>query len=298
MLTPKILWKFSRPAPAKATIVQVVAAYALAMQHTGVVRFEAAAFALTMLCAAGLYVSGSGISQMSDVEIDRINKPELPLASGAMTMKEAIGATAGAAVLALVIAASQSWSLLLTVLLLLLNGLLYSLPPVRLKGSAFGAGGLIAISRGLILPLGVFAHFNQVLTGAPDLSFEALALAVVSFGIMSGVALIKDIPDIEGDSRNGLRTAAIVFGPGRTFNLAVGLVCLAYGALIALGLGRMPLLGWAVLLVSHLGLLAFFLLKSRRVKPDDKTSAGHFYHLLWKLLYVEQVVFPAICFLA
>jgi|SRR6218665_277658 len=296
MITPKILWKFSRPLPAKATVVQVVAAYALAMHHAGVLRFDAVAFVLALVCASGLHVYVNGVNQLSDIEIDRINKSSLPLASGVMSEREGLVVTIGAAILSLVIGATQSMSLLVTAVLYLVNGSLYSLPPVRLKSTAFGAGGIIAITRGVILPLGMFSYFNTVLSGAPGLSFEAVILAVFSFGIVFSVALVKDIPDIEGDSRNGLKTAAIVFGPSLTFRLAVGLVSLSYALLVIAGLVRLSPLVGLLLLVTHLGLLAFFLMRSRAVRLDDKMSVGRFYQLFWKLMYAEYIVFPAICF--
>ena len=91
-----------------------------------------------------------GINQIYDVEIDKINKPYLPLACGDLSMNAAVWivSTTGAASLALGIA-SASAPLFATLALSLLLGIAYStdLPLLRWKRYPIMAAGCILAVR-------------------------------------------------------------------------------------------------------------------------------------------------------
>jgi homogentisate phytyltransferase / homogentisate geranylgeranyltransferase len=83
------LWRFSRPHTIIGTTVSIVALYLIAVDMLPGLTFDGGLFDLFWTLVAGLAVNVYivGINQLEDVEIDRVNKPFLPLAAGEMTME-------------------------------------------------------------------------------------------------------------------------------------------------------------------------------------------------------------------
>ncbi|KAI3803170.1 hypothetical protein L1987_31319 [Smallanthus sonchifolius] len=86
-----ILFRFSRPYAAMATVLSVLSTSLLAVERPSdlsslffIKVFQAIIGGIFMQ----IYVCG--FNQICDIEIDKINKPYLPLASGELTMKTAI----------------------------------------------------------------------------------------------------------------------------------------------------------------------------------------------------------------
>ena len=86
---------------------------------------------LVSCLALNLYIVD--LNQITDVEIDRINKPRLPLASQELSMRAGRYSWARWASSALVGAAVGGSYLLLTVGVIMAIGTAYSVPPLRLK---------------------------------------------------------------------------------------------------------------------------------------------------------------------
>jgi homogentisate phytyltransferase / homogentisate geranylgeranyltransferase len=103
-----------------------------------------------------------------------------------------------------------------------LLGLLYSLPPIRLKRFPVFACFCHA-SRSFLLTLGTFFQAKTQILGIaiPDaesaLSFYPESIFLATFySIFSLVlALMKDIPDIKGDSEHNIFTFSVQYGPNQ-----------------------------------------------------------------------------------
>ena len=78
-----------------------------------------------------LYITG--LNQVTDIEIDRINKPYLPLASGKLSKTTGIWIVLASLAMSLVNYKNMEWPLQLTLLGSAFLGTIYSLPPFRLK---------------------------------------------------------------------------------------------------------------------------------------------------------------------
>lgn len=289
-------WKFSRPHTIIGTTLSVWGIFAItaSSQNGGSEFFESsrlleAIFAWIACLCGNVYIVG--LNQLEDVEIDRINKPHLPLASGEFSQQQGWTIVAITGVLAILISASQSYWLLGMVSISLLLGTAYSLPPIRLKRFPFWASFCIFTVRGIIVNLGLFLHFNRGFPIVPEVWALTLFVLVFTFAI----AIFKDIPDIEGDRQYNVTTLTLKLGKESVFNLARWVIASCYLGMAIGGMLGLPSLNPIALFVTHLAVLAIFWWRSQRVNLEDKTSIASGYQFIWKLFFLEYLMFPAIC---
>ena len=83
--------------------------------------------------------------------------------------------------------------------------------------------------RSLVVNLGVYWHF------AGDIAPPVWALCLFVLPFSFAIAVLKDVPDIEGDRRFAIRTFTVRLGPERVFRVGLTALALAYGGMIVLG---------------------------------------------------------------
>lgn len=296
------LWEFSRPHTIIGTTLSVTALYLMAVAIRGnsesVLTSISASIgewlgvAIACLCA-NVYIVG--LNQLSDIEIDKINKPNLPLASGDFSPQQGFIIITVSLILGLVLSLIQGQFLLLTVISSLIIGTIYSMPPIRLKRFPFWASVCIFSVRGLIVNLGLFLHFNQTLNQSQEIPIKVWLLTVFVLIFTYVIAIFKDMPDIEGDRQFNVVTLSINWGQLAVFNLSrqilIGLyVITALISLTSLGLNNL------VLVTSHiiLGILLWWksLTIDLAISQGDRTTITQFYQFIWKLFYIEYLIFP------
>lgn len=282
----RTLLDFARPHTVIATTVQVVTILLIVAERRAFTP-EAAALAVVTLAAClalNLYVVG--LNQLTDVPIDRVNKPWLPLAAGALSPRAARLLVAGAGVLALSISALSGPPLLLTVGLIMLIGTAYSLPPARLKRFPVAAALSIAAARGVIANVGLGLHYSRQLGGdLPALTLAVLGLFFFGFGLV--IAIYKDLPDDAGDRLHQIETFTTRLGPRRALGLGRAVLTACYALPIGLALFRLPAGDAVFLLVSHALIVAAFWVACSRVDLGQQRSITSFYMFLWTLFYAE-----------
>lgn len=278
----KTFWQFSRPHTIIGTSLQVTLACLLASTKLDWAVWIKALF--SCLCV-NIYVVG--LNQIIDIDIDRINKPFLPLASGAYSKKQGVWITAVSGILALTTAALQSPFLFWTVFIIFGIGTLYSMPRVFLKGSPFWAALAIATARGLVLNLGAFFHFQKSL----DLPWNILAFAFFVFGFGISISLMKDIPDMDGDRKFGVNTLSVRLGAKPVLYIALSILTLSYLALTSACLIRWDHIGPLILAVTHTIILGYLWFRATRIQFSWKESTYSFYMKLWKFFYIEYFLF-------
>jgi homogentisate phytyltransferase / homogentisate geranylgeranyltransferase len=299
-------WKFSRPHTIIGTSLSVLGLCAIALaesqSRTSLNSFQLVTIFLPTLlaCLCGnVYIVG--LNQLEDVGIDRINKPHLPLASGEFMRREAQIIVATTGVLALLLAYLQGPYLLAMVSISLALGTAYSLPPIRLKRFPFWASFCIFTVRGVIVNLGLFLHFNQRFQGQPllnNISISASVWVLTAFILVFtfAIAIFKDIPDIEGDRRYNISTFTIRAGVPAVFNLARWVLTLCYIGMMAAAL-VLPSINTPILIVTHLLLVTLLWWRSTLVNLADKAAIANFYQFIWKLFFLEYLIFPIACLL-
>lgn len=239
--------------------------------------------------AANIYIVG--LNQLADVEIDRINKPYLPLAAGDFSLRQGQWIVAIMGFLAICLAATQSLTLLLTVMLAMVIGTVYSLPPLHLKSRPLWAALSIAFVRGFVANIGLYVHFHRELQQASTIPWSTvMALTVFFFGFGLVIALYKDIPDLIGDRQYGIRTFTVRLGPGRVFLVGRLVLTAFYLALIGASWTLLPGTNGFVVLFVHLAIVILFWIVSRSVNPAEPVAITRFYMFLWLLFYAEYIL--------
>jgi geranylgeranylglycerol-phosphate geranylgeranyltransferase len=179
-----------------------------------ILRQAALAFAVALLVCAG----GNATNDYYDREIDRINRPERPIPSGRLKARDALLIGGGLFTLGILL------SILLDVpciILAVVNSVVLAFYAAELKrlglvgnlivgylvGSTFLFGGLAAKNAPKLQALGVLAAMAAVAT--------------------VGRELIKDIEDMKGDNKIGLKTFPLSHGPRAAAALAVVFIAAA-----------------------------------------------------------------------
>lgn len=289
---------FARPHTIVGTVVSLCALFVLARNlptsaDPGLVDLGVA---LVAGLAVNVYIVG--LNQLTDVALDRVNKPWLPLACGAITPTAARRVVVGSLVVALVVGALGSPWLLAAIAIAAALGTAYSLPPLRLKRFHPLAAGCIVIVRGLVVNLAIFAHYAAAPgTGLPlPPALVLLTLAVLVTGLT--IAWFKDLGDMEGDRRYAVGTLPLRLGASRVVALGVGGLLATYTALTVAGVVGVAGLHPVVLAGGH-GTLATMLVRSTvRLDLADAASTARFYRSIWVLFSAEYVVFAAAAALA
>ena len=293
---PRALWEFTRPHTVIGTTCAVWVLYVLAAADAHRQSLPTALTVYVASLALNIYIVG--LNQLTDVDIDRINKPYLPLAAGTLTPFAATAIVAVAGAIALLAAAAQGRYLFGTIGVIFLIGSMYSLPPFRLKRSPFLAAAAITLARAVVGNVGVYLTYSAALAGAATLPSRVVLFVGFMTCFMVVISLMKDIPDLEGDRAHRIPTVVARLGARRTLLVCHLILTFCYTwATVAV---FWPVAGVhrGVIVVSHaVALIALWSLAARVDVDDNKAIAAH-YMFVWKLFYLEFAIFPAACLLA
>lgn len=261
----RTLFAFSRPHTMMGTAISVPA--------IGAYAGECAAMsgALPAALLANFYVTG--LNQMTDVSIDYINKPNLPIASNQMSMTEARNAILISAVLS-IIASWHSRALMATTASSMVLGTLYSSEPFRFKRNPVLAAMSIIIVRGIIVNTGFFCYALK--------SFAFPKGIVFFFSIFASlIAAMKDTPDTEGDMLHDIPSFAIAHGRRRIFWIS---------AIIF----NILLISTAIVMHSYASIACIILVTLMNMntetaiamQTDTQEAATELYKTYWKCFYI------------
>ncbi len=146
------------------------------------------------------------LNDVYDVKIDAINAADRPLPSGRVTVAEAKALTVTLFALSLLTAWAVGFYPFAFTLLFCVLGVLYSLPPVRLKDSI-----LANVAWGLGIA-------STVLGGAAvsGINLSAATAAFTMAFLTAGCGFMKDLIDIKGDRALNVHTLPVILGERRT----------------------------------------------------------------------------------
>jgi homogentisate phytyltransferase/homogentisate geranylgeranyltransferase len=287
-----LLWRFGRPHTLIGTTLSVLGVYVLVALDVAEVGDRPGDLLCTLLAALSVNVFITGINQLEDVEIDRINKPFLPIAAGDLSPRAGRWIVVASAVLPVALAVTQGVVEVVAVGAALLVGVAYSVPPLRLKRWPALAAISISGVRALVVNLGVALHFSGSLAGVSEVPTGVWLLTVFVAPFSIAIALLKDVPDIEGDRRYRIVTYSVRLGGAVVLRAGLALLGAAYvGIAVA---APFVLDGWAAafLAVSHLAALALLLTAARRTDVTDRADFTRFYLFVWRLFFAEYLIVP------
>ena len=201
-------WAFTRPHTIIGSAISIMALYAYATPRALLgsrAFFAALCEAALPACLMNVYITG--LNQLTDVKIDKINKPYLPLASGELSIRAGMVIVVLCLAFAVRAAFTAAWPLQYTLLGSGLLGTVYSLPPFRLKRFPFLAALCILVVRGSLINMGFLLQAQHCLGGGVSPSpLQAAydypaAMGITAFFAVFGIviAFMKDVPDIQGD---------------------------------------------------------------------------------------------------
>lgn len=296
-------WKFSRPHTLVGTSLGVLGVFGMAWAVRYPLGLSPGTFQvwqgisslwITWLACVCTNIYIVGLNQIEDVVLDRLNKPYLPVASGEFSASQAkmlVGIAGSSAVLLAV--ASQSIYLVATILLSLVIGTIYSLPPIRLKRFLLVGSLCKLLVRGVVVNVGIFLHASSQLGLLPKVPLQVWVLMLVVMIFSGAIALLKSLRD---DAHGSEPVAGM--GKSQVIQVVWWLVTVCYGSLIAAAV-FIPAINISFLIVTHALALIYFWYLSRQLAPGeaDGLSYQEFYQFVWKLFFLEYLLFPTACLL-
>ena len=285
----KILWQFSRPHTIIGSVCSISALYIIACNGTGLLQ-HGWLYATTLIAALACNVFIVGINQIADVEMDKINKPYLPLAAGTLSRKNALAIVYASLAIALVFAFMASLFYFGLIVIILLIGIAYSLPPLYLKQHHLPAALAITLVRGLLVNVGIFLHFQKTINGNCNLPGHIWCLAFFIMAFSIAIAWFKDLPDTEGDEKFHVKTLAVLYSKKNALTGGTLLVGAAYVLVLLWSFFYTAKDPW-YLIITHGLLFAFFLMNYFSVQLEDKNSVKKFYLRFWVFFFAEYILF-------
>lgn len=319
---PLVLWRFTRPHTLIGSAIAIPSIFLLASPTYGAF-FSKQSIAALMYAAVpsllmNLYITG--LNQITDVEIDKINKPELVIAKGDLKKSTAIGVVLTALAISLVMSAVHpvfsTSGLQVALWGSFILGTMYSLPPFRMKRHPLLAAFCIVAVRGTIINAGFYSHALTAAFGAAESAANMVNTGVMQcilhdwkcwssslfFGIFGIViALMKDVPDAVGDRIFNIRSFTVRVGQKRVFGMMKNLLTILFGAVgtalvqratvastvtdsvrrAVVGIGCL-IAGWST---QH---------EAKDVNAEDSGEVYNYYMHLWKLFYLSYFALPFI----
>ncbi|XP_076909702.1 homogentisate phytyltransferase 1, chloroplastic-like [Bidens hawaiensis] len=292
-------YRFSRPHTVIGTALSIVSVSLLAVQKLsdfsplfliGVLEAIVAAFFMN------IYIVG--LNQLSDIEIDKVNKPYLPLASGEYSVKTGIIIVSSFAAMSFWLGwMVGSWPLFWALFISFILGTAYSInvPMLRWKRFALVAAMCILAVRAVIVQIAFYLHIQTFVYGRLAVFPKPVIFATGFMSFFSVViALFKDIPDIVGDKIFGIQSFTVRLGQKRVFWICILLLEVAYAVAILVGASSTILWSRYITVLGHaiLGLILWGRAKSTDL--ESKSAITSFYMFIWQLFYAEYLLIPLV----
>jgi geranylgeranylglycerol-phosphate geranylgeranyltransferase len=257
--------------------------------------------ALGSICAAFLNAANNTLNQIYDLEIDRINKPNRPLVTGEVSIREAwvytwiLYALGTIPTWLVVVHPFTLWTqkmfaplryheCFFIYLVALVSTFVYSVPALgRTKAHPLGANLTIAIPRGCLLKVAGWTMVAQATVAEPWYIGSIFMLFLL------GAASTKDFSDIEGDRAGGCRTLPIAFGVKRAAWMIAPFfvfpwLLMPIGARTGILTGNATFLSVLGFVLALWGVYTVWLIVRN---PDELTSTEN--HPSWRHMYLMMM---------
>lgn len=249
--------------------------------------------AIGTVMAMVLNAANNALNQIYDLEIDRINKPQRPLPSGRLSMRDAWIFTWGTYILAWIlawfVAPGGRRECFWIVVAATVFTFVYSCPPLRTKQRGIWANVTIAVPRGVLLKVAGWSCVKSIWGAEPWFIGTIFGLFLL------GASTTKDFADMEGDARGGCRTLPLLYGVKRAAwmispSFVLPFLLISYGAFTGVLTGNFWLLQALAAVMSFYGAYVCYLMLR---KPEELAIDAN--HVSWahmyRMMFVAQVGF-------
>ncbi|GMN55985.1 hypothetical protein TIFTF001_025102 [Ficus carica] len=240
----------------------------------------------------------NGINGIYDADIDRINKPYLPIPSGEISLKQAWFLMIFYVVAGLLILSSMNANLITTSIysLGLLLATMYSVPPFRLKRYSLATSLVNSAMAGILHNVGIL-YATRASLGLPfqwSPPYIFITTFVTIFFLV--VTNIKDLTDVDGDIKHNIRTFTAIYGPRKITLFCTGILLLNYIAPMVVAICKPQTFNPFVMVPAHTILSLWLLFEVKKLDKANyaKEKSANFFQLLWKLVGLEYLLFPFI----
>ncbi|KAI9392974.1 hypothetical protein POPTR_006G166100v4 [Populus trichocarpa] len=259
-------------------------------------------FAVAAALMMNIYIVG--LNQLTGIEIDKVNKPYLPVASGEYSVSTGVMIVTSFSIMFLFplgILIHCIWRIPLKMLIIsffrellawinccFVLGTAYSinLPLLRWKRFAFIAAMCIPAVRAVIVQLAFYLHMQPLIFATSFMSFFSVVIALFK----------EDIPDIEGDKIFGIQSCTVRLGQKWVFWTCISLLEIACA--VAILVGAATSYNWSkcitVLILGHAILASMLWNHAKSVDLKSKASIISCYMFIWKLFYAEYLLIPLV----
>ena len=253
------------------------------------------------MCIVAAIVGGlinaasNALNQITDLDIDRMNKPDRPLPSGRMSIGTAAVTATVLYLVCLIAAFALGFGFFLVILVGAILSVAYSMPPIRTKNNPLLANPTMAIARGILLILAGYVVQLELGMESASLAEHARlifsnsapwAAGVIMFLFLLGAASTKDFADIEGDKAYGARSIPVVLGIRRAAWFMAPFFVIPFLLIpIAVALGYLiPATLPLVALAAYGAFIAWIILRD----PESLALEGN--HPSWKHMYLLMMI--------
>jgi len=307
MKTLSNLWILSRPHAMKAHLLAVFIMFALAFMDNSktllLTNFSMFILLLKVfVSSAALNIYTQAINQLFDLNIDKINKPFLPYASGQFSIQKMILIIVLSTLITFVFAMLVNVIFCITISLAFLLATIYSMPPLRVKQYPFGPVFIITVGRGIIFHNGLYLTYQLGLNGSyGQIPIHILLLTTFLSVFSVVISVSKDIPDVIGDKAYGIRSLSVQLTPNTMFNFVkmtiTGMYIVWTGAYWYFLNGKQyQYINLWIITILHIIMLMYFWYKTKYVVAVKKDIFLRFYEgPFWNLFYVEFIGFFVAC---
>ncbi|MCD6383212.1 MAG: UbiA prenyltransferase family protein [Thermoplasmata archaeon] len=227
------------------------------------------------------------LNQVYDIDIDRINKPYRPLPSGIYTREETLWIAVFLYLFSFWRAAIVGRTFFFMILLIALFTIIYSVPPLRLKKRLWISNISIALPRGMLGIVASWCIFGNITDPTPWAIGAVMAIYLV------GSTTTKDLTDVEGDRKYGVRTLPVVYGKKKAIYLSLPFFLLpSLATLFFVQKGLLPDKAFYLgLILLPWGTWVAYLLAREGDRPDEHFENSPAWRHMYIMLMGMQVGF-------
>jgi geranylgeranylglycerol-phosphate geranylgeranyltransferase len=234
------------------------------------------------LAIAFLNAASNELNQIFDINIDKINKPNRPLPSKKISLKNAFLSCLLLYIISLLISYFINSRLFIIFIIITIFTITYSAPPFRFKRIPWISNLNIAIPRGLIIIVAGWASVKPI-------TFEPIFIGLIYTIYLFGAQSTKDFSDIKGDKKYNIITLPILYGKTKTISIMIPFLTLPF-LLIPIGISQGILTGNPlVLLITTTISLILGIRTSIILRKNTKSKASWIY--MYYTLFITNLGF-------